>query len=143
MAFFSKTPEEIAARDAEKHARALQAEEDRRLKEALRRAEEFAKTPAGQARAARNAGSRLFQLSLPLGTTSAFAIPLMFELHSSSTKTEHASILDSVEAEGWRLEHAAYVYEITGSVSRDKLFASGQEEAVRGAILGVYIFRAQ
>lgn len=55
--------------------------------------------------------------------------------------SEHAFILDSIEAEGWVLKHAGYVYRITRSFSRDKLLSSGQQEAVEGQIVGIYIFR--
>jgi hypothetical protein len=109
VGLFSKTPKEIA----EQEARRREADEHHR-------AEEFAKTPQGQARAARAAGSRIFQLALPLS---------------------QASALDLIEAEGWRLEHAGYVYWVTGGVSRSMFLSSGQEEVVEGEILGIYIFR--
>ena len=51
----------------------------------------------------------------------------------------HANVLDSIEAEGWRLEHAAYVYRIIRTESRDKFLSSGQ--FIEGEVLGVYIFR--
>jgi|CXWL01.1.fsa_nt_gi hypothetical protein len=98
--------------------------------------------PADQARAAKAAGVRLFQLALPLSQTTGHAVA-MVGTYASTTTARHASILDSIEAEGWRLEHAAYVYRVTGSVSRDKFLSSGQQEAVHGEIVGVYIFRAQ
>lgn len=98
--------------------------------------------PAAQARAAKLAGARLFQLSLPLSQTTGRTVTMM-GTYASTTTTRHASILDSIEAEGWRLEHAAYVYRVTGSVSRDKFLSSGQQEAVHGEIIGIYIFRAQ
>jgi len=50
-------------------------------------------------------------------------------------------MLDSIEAEGWLLEHAGYVYRVTRTISRDKLLSSGQQEAVEGEIVGIYIFR--
>lgn len=55
-----------------------------------------------------------------------------------------ASILDAVEAEGWRLEHAGYVFEQTGSISAARVLSimQGQKEAVMGAIVGLYLFRA-
>ena len=102
MGLFTKTPEEM------------------REAEGRRRAEEFAKTPQGQARAARAAGARIFQVALPLSQTSA---------------------LDSVEAEGWRLEHAGYVYWVTGGISHPMFLSRGHEEEVQGEIVGIYIFR--
>lgn len=141
MGFFNKAPEEIAVRDARKHEEAEQREAANREEEENRREKKFAKTPAGQAKAARAARARIFQLSLPLSETTGFTIALT-GAYSTTTTQQHASILDSIEAEGWKLEHAGYVYRITGGVSRDKFFASGQQEAVNGEIVGVYIFRA-
>jgi hypothetical protein len=50
--------------------------------------------------------------------------------------------LDEIEAEGWRLETAGYVFQPTGSQSRDRLLASGQVETIMGNVLGIYLFRA-
>jgi hypothetical protein len=140
MGLFSKTPEEIAKREASKREEAEQRDVEKREAEKRRLAEEFAKTPAGQARAARAAGTRTFQLSLPLSQTTGHTVAMMGAF-ATTTSAQHASTIDSVEAEGWRLEHAGYVYRVTGSVSRDKFLASGQQEAVHGEIVGVYIFR--
>jgi len=140
MGFFKKTPEEIAAREARRREEADRREAERRAAEERRKAEEFAKTPAGQARAARAAGAKLFQISLPLSQTTGQTVAMMTAF-ATTTTTEHATTLDSIEAEGWRLEHAGYVYRITGSVSRDKFLSSGQQEAMHGEIVGIYLFR--
>lgn len=140
MGLFNKTPEEIAERNARKREEAERREKARREAEERRLAEEFAKTPAGQARAARAAGSRIFQLALPLSQTTGHTVAMMGAF-ATTTNRQHASELELVEAEGWRLEHAGYVYRVTGSVSRDKLLSSGQQEAVHGEIVGIYIFR--
>jgi len=140
MGLFSKNPEEIARREARKREEAARNEVARHEAEKRRLAEEFAKTPAGQARAARSAGSRTFQLSLPLSETTGH-IEVMTRAYATTTSTQHSTTIDSVEAEGWRLEHAGYVYRVTGSVSRDKFLSSGQQEAVNGEIVGIYIFR--
>jgi hypothetical protein len=97
--------------------------------------------PVEQARAAKAAGSRLLQISLPVSQTTATVVA-MVGAFASSTSTPHASVLDRIESEGWRLEHAAYVYRVTGSESRDKFLSSGQQEAVRGEIVGIYLFRS-
>jgi hypothetical protein len=92
------------------------------------------------ARASREAGARLFQIAIPLSQTEGFAVNLSRAV-TTTTTTEHGSVLEAIEAEGWRLENANYVYRITGSVSRDKWLSSGQQEAVSGEIVGVYLFR--
>jgi hypothetical protein len=61
-----------------------------------------------------------------------------------ATKTRSASaiaVIEAIEQEGWHLEHAGYVFQQTGSVSRDKLMSSGQTAAVMGSIVGIYLFR--
>lgn len=98
--------------------------------------------PLHQAKAARAAGARLLQVSLPLSQTTGHTLAMVGAFATSST-TEHSSVLEKIETEGWKLEHAAYVYRVTGSVSRDKFLSSGQQEAVHGEIVGVYIFRSQ
>ncbi len=62
---------------------------------------------------------------------------------ANSTRTQdYSNVIQSIEEEGWRLEHVGYVYRITGSQSRDKFIASGQQEAVSGEIVGIYLFRS-
>jgi hypothetical protein len=53
----------------------------------------------------------------------------------------HAGTLAAIEAVGWRLEHVGYVFVVTSESSRDKLLASGQQVAVSGRTLGIYLFR--
>lgn len=61
---------------------------------------------------------------------------------TDKTDSQHVSTLDAIERQGWKLEHAGYVFRVTGSESRDKFLASGQQEAVSGEIIGIYLFRA-
>ena len=131
MGLFKKTPEELA-------------ENERRRVEAERITAEkaFAATPAGQSRAALAAGQKIFQIDMPLSKTTGRTVA-MIGAYAGSTKTiDYSSTIQSIEKEGWRLEHAGYVYRVTGSVSRDKFLASGQQEAVSGEIVGIYIFRS-
>lgn len=132
MGFFKKTPEE----------RAL-LEQKKREEEKARQERAFAASPAGRARAARIAGLRIFQIDIPLSTTKGEAVALVGAFAHTSQTLNVASVIQAIEEEGWRLEHAGYIYRITGSVSRDKLLSSGQQEAVNGEIVGIYIFRAQ
>ncbi|GIL05837.1 MAG: hypothetical protein BroJett031_23570 [Betaproteobacteria bacterium] len=131
MGLFSSTPEERAEKERQK------AEEAKRKAEA-----EFAASPPGQARAAREAGATIFQIDLPLSKTRGFTVPLTGAYAITSASTNHSNLIQAIENEGWRLEHVGYVYRIRGSVSRDKFLASGQQEAVDGEIVGVYLFRA-
>jgi hypothetical protein len=123
-----------AAKDAEKVAKA----------EAKARAEWLA-SPVGRATTARDTGAHFFQIDLDLTAMerSAWAAA---DARSGYNVTErrqgsHADTLGQIEAVGWRLEHAGYVFIQTGQVSRDKLMSSGQEVGVQGRVVGVYLFR--
>ena len=65
----------------------------------------------------------------------------MMTAYASTERREQSNTLDAIEAEGWQLAHAGYVFRMTGSVSRDKFLSSGQQAAVSGEVIGVYIFR--
>jgi hypothetical protein len=131
MGFFNPTPEEQAEK-----ARKKQEDETRRAEAA------FAASPAGQAREAKAAGMRVFQIDVPLSKTKGQTAAMVGAFAYSSQTLNYATVIQSIEDEGWRLEHVGYVYRVTGSESRDKFMASGQQEAVSGEIVGIYIFRA-
>lgn len=131
MGLFSSTPEEKAEK-----------ERNRREEEARRADEAFAATPPGQARAARKSGATIFQVDIPLSKTTGETVAMVGAFARSTPTTDCSRLIQAIEAEGWRLEHAGYVYRVTGSVSRDKFLASGQQEAVHGEIVGIYLFRA-
>ena len=99
-----------------------------------------AKTPVDQALAAKQAGARLFQVALSLEKTSANVVS-MVGAFTRKEDTDHSSVLNSIEAIGWKLENAGYVFRATGSESRSKFLSSGQQEAVSGEIIGIYIFQ--
>ena len=98
--------------------------------------------PVQEARAAHARGARLFQISLPLSETTGVAA-VIGTVGATTKSREHGSVLDAIEAEGWHLDHCGYVFRALGSVSRDKLFSSGQREAISGEIVGIYMFRRQ
>lgn len=131
MGFFRTTPEE---REEKKR---IKLEREKRKKEAA-----FAKTPAGQARAAKAAGMKIFQIDIPLSKTRTSTIPMVGAFANSTKVQDYSGTIQAIEDEGWRLEHVGYVYRITGGESRDKFLASGQQEAIGGEIVGIYIFRA-
>jgi hypothetical protein len=131
MGLFNATPEERAVK-----------EQRRADKQRQRAAEEFAKTPAGQAHAAREAGLKIFQISVPLSETTGYTLAMQGAYARSSEARDYAGVIQSIEEQGWHLEHVGYVFRHTGSVSRDKFFSSGQQEAVTGQVIGIYLFRA-
>jgi hypothetical protein len=132
MGFFKQSPEEIAAKEAQ-----------RQHQEEIERRRAELETPAGQAKAARDDGAKTFQISLPLSKTIGEK-GIWLGGSSTTTKTEHSSVIDSIEAQGWKLEHASYVYQITKTVSSRSVFsgsAQGYDQAYDGEIIGIYIFR--
>jgi hypothetical protein len=54
--------------------------------------------------------------------------------------SDQTGLIESVEAEGWKLEHVGYVFQPTSTASRDKLLSSGQTEEIAGKIMGIYLF---
>jgi hypothetical protein len=42
---------------------------------------------------------------------------------------------------GWRLEHVGHVFVVTSESSRDKFLRTGQQTAVSGGTIGIYLFR--
>lgn len=132
MGFFNPTPEERAEKER------IKLEKEKRKKE-----EAFAATPAGQARAAKAARMKIFQIDDPLSRTKGYTVAMIGAFANSTETMDYSNTIQAIEEEGWRLDNVGYVYRITGSESRDKLLASGQQEAVSGEIVGIYIFRAE
>ncbi|MDP8927481.1 MAG: hypothetical protein M3O70_02605 [Actinomycetota bacterium] len=132
--------EKEARKQAEREAR----EAERQRKENEQQWAEFWASPRGQARAAREAGDTLLQISLPVRDTRRTAMATMTHNMQTATKERagHGGVLSSVEQEGWTLIHAGFVFEQHGQASRDKLLASGQQVAIDGQTVGVYVFRA-
>jgi hypothetical protein len=115
-------------------------EEERQAKDRARTQEAFEKSPIGQARAAYARGDAFFQVEIPHSAVkgqTVFGAALTRQTHA----TGGTDILGLIEAEGWRLEHAGFVYVMTGQTSRDKFLASGQQTAVMGEVSGIYLFR--
>jgi hypothetical protein len=133
MGLWDKVVEKAAALDER------QAERDA-ARLAARTKREFDATPWGQASAARANGARLFQITLPLSTSKATVVP-MAGAFTDIEAGNHGKTLDLIEREGWKLDHVGYVFRALGSESRDKFLASGQQEAISGEIVGIYIFR--
>lgn len=124
--------------DPEKKARKL-AEQEQRAAEKEARA--FEASPAGRARAAAEAGDGLFQIVLSIAETNQRLQAVAGTTKRAVTR-DYMHVLDSIEAEGWKLEHVGYVFQPVSSQSRDRAFHSGEQTVVSGQLLGVYVFRA-
>lgn len=132
MALLKKDPE---------RERVKQEEAEQRAKEAAEAA--FWASPQGQARAAIYYKQAWFQVALPLSVTQRTTMGVLSGSHQDVRRTEtlHNETISLIESEGWQLWHVGYVWQQTGSVSRDKMLSSGQVAAVTGEIIGIYLFK--
>ena len=140
-----KDPEKRRAKEQAREEARLKAEAAKAEQERQRAEEAFRQSPQGRARAAHEAGKTLFQLVLSVSATQkAFWGQSHQAGQSTMTRTDELGadgVLEVVESEGWRLEHAGFVFRPTTTESRDRLLATGQVETVMGEIQGVYLFR--
>ena len=146
MGFFNKTPEEIAEQERKREQREAKQEQKRERK----RYENFLRSPKGMARSAWEAERKVWQFLEVISETTGNVVPMIgaytadeqgtIDLQKSKGR-EQDSPIEQIESEGWTLANAGYVFQEIGSVSRDKFLSSGQQEAVSGRILGIYIFK--
>lgn len=122
------TREEKAVREAEKRA-----ERERKA---------FEESPPGQARTAFGRGDGYFEIEMDLRDTGSLNSHGLTRLDGHrQDKTGRTDALSLVEAEGWSLIQASHMFVQTGEDSRDKILRSGQRTAVKGKIVGIYLFR--
>ena len=145
MGLLDKDPAKAQQKQIEKEARRQAAEQEAQEKAARAEAERFTNSPQGRAREAREEGSTLFEISLPVASTQKARFGDFSQAWApTATRTrnlEQMNVIEAIELEGWRLEHVGYVFQPTGTESRDKFLASGQIETVMGNIVGCYLFR--
>lgn len=133
-----KSAEEKAAQEAE-NAR------ERERNALAQQQAAFNASPPGQARLAKQAGQRFFQLILSIENVDRTWLAKF--THEMTTRVRDTgdivgASLTAVADEGWELVTAGYVFRQTGGASRDKFLASGQQIAVIGDTLGLYLFKA-
>lgn len=153
--------ERKAARKRDKAERQRQrreaAEEAARERKERQRAAMFAQTPAGLARQAAETGQIVFQCIDTLAETKPNVVPMAGAESVEGTQgladdkqARHRETLrrfdprhpiEQVESEGWELLDTGYTFQPTITESRNKLLASGQQEAIGGRVLGIYTFR--
>jgi len=107
--------------------------------------QEFLTTPVGQAVRARDEGQGFVEIQLAIGTSRVQGgiHPLGNITATSDTTTTQspAGTLAAIEEIGWHLEHVGYVFVQTSQDSTDKTYFSGQQTAINGQIMGIYLFR--
>jgi uncharacterized caspase-like protein len=145
---FGKTPEQKVAEEQRRLAvREAQHQEWAAINEAYEeeaRQERLAnENPISQATTAKEQGQGFFEIQLEVGSSQRDTT--IFGGNNDNiekTKTRsHAGTLAAIEAIGWRLEHVGHVFVITSESSRNKLLLTGQQTAVSGNTIGIYLFR--
>jgi hypothetical protein len=138
---------EAALRDEKPSAAALEKARQVALREeratAAARERELAKyraSPTGQADAAYERGDVVFQFFMDVKDTQPHVIA-MVGATTSTTTNDPTAILNSICGRGWEIVNGSFVFHELGSSSRDKFLSSGQNIAVRGTIIGYYLFR--
>jgi hypothetical protein len=134
-----KAKREAAAR-AQREAAAAEKAERQERERAAKELKRFLATPQGMARTAFEQGSHVFQVSFDVRSTKANVVP-MGGAFTTSTSNDVTAVLNEICCEGWDLLTASMVFLETGSESRDKFMASGQQIAVKGDVIGYYVFK--
>lgn len=124
--------------DENARAEAARAEQAREAEEQRKRAA-FEATPVGAATVAMQEGQPFFEVQLEVGSHTGSAG--FGSIDGRRTTSSSAAILGEIEKLGWRLEHAAYYFMITGETSTKRMMVSGDATAVNGVTVGVYLFR--
>jgi hypothetical protein len=131
---------------AEKEARKAAAAEAKASEAAAKRIDEqeekFWASPYGQARSAKLAGDRYFQVEMPLDSTRHRPMAIGDISVRAQRHSGQGSILTAIEREGWKLMQAGFVFKETGQISRDKFLSSGQQVNTTGETWGIYLFHA-
>jgi len=114
------------------------ANEAKQKEEAQHRA--WLNTPLGMATSAKEEGNGFFEIELEIGSSKR-NVSFGTADFGKHKKSDFTGLLSKIEEIGWKLEHAGYYFMITGETSRDKLLKTGQNTAVNGQTMGVYLFR--
>jgi hypothetical protein len=101
----------------------------------------FLASPVGQATTAYEQNQGFFEIQLVVGSSQRdnklWGDPAPGRLQVQT----HAGTLSAIEVIGWKLEHAGYIFMITGESSRDRIMATGERTTVSGQTVGTYLFR--
>jgi hypothetical protein len=136
---WGKSEEEKAAEQAQEERRAAELARQRAEAARAKQAAEYAASPVGQAEAAAAAGAAFFQTQIEVSRLDGSA---SFGAASASmAHNARPDLLGQIEAFGWRLENVGYVFVETGTTSTARVMMSGEATAVRGVVLGIYLFR--
>ena len=143
----AKASRRVADEQARATQRAANIEADAALEAAAdeaRQRKAFLASPVGQASTAKTQGQGFFEIQLQVGSSqrdSTIWGDNNFALDNTKSQT-HVGTLAAIERIGWRLEHVGHVFVVTSESSRDKFLSTGQQTAVSGNTIGIYLFRS-
>ena len=135
-----KSDEERAQAAALKEQQQREADELEGAKAIEKAKREFFTTPAGRARIAYDQGDQVFQYAIDVMNQKAIIVHMVGSTTSKST-TDPVDVLNSVCREGWELLNGSFVFIEEGHQSRDKMWSTGQNVAIKGTTVGYYLFR--
>jgi hypothetical protein len=121
------------------HAR-LERDRQREADRIRKQREAFYATPQGQARLAFERGDHVFQYEIDVMNQKAVIVAMVGSTATHKT-VDPTWVLNSVCHEGWELVTGSFVFVEQGHQSRDKFMSSGQNIAVKGRVVGYYLFR--
>jgi|GEM_PF-832616 len=135
-----RSEEERAREDAERKAQEEAAAIERAAAQQERTRREWLASPLGQATTAKELGHEFFEVQLNVGVLDGESVWGSRDA-TKDEATSSAEVLAEVERLGWRLEHVGYLFKMTGQSSSDRIFVGGEETAVSGVTVGIYLFR--
>jgi hypothetical protein len=133
-----KTPDERAAERAEQEQRLRRLAQAEEARQAAKHEKRFARSPVGRARAAHAEGRVLFQVHLNLWGDRTDSVPLGPSLDDESDDPN--DVLNGIQAEGWDLQHAGFVF-VSELERREDRFLTGEQTRVSGRAVGFYVFQ--
>lgn len=125
----------------EKQAGKVVKEDAKRQKAFDKAWQQFWWSPAGQARQAFTAGDHVFQYSLDVMDQSAIIVAMVGSSTRRKNVIDPTAVLNSVCREGWEIVNGDFVFVTQGHQSRDKFMTSGQNVAIKGTVMGYYLFK--
>jgi hypothetical protein len=140
MPVLRKSPDQRAAEEAARGEWEAAKRQQKRRKAFEDAWNAFWASPAGQARLAFDRGDHVFQYSLDVMNQQAIIVAMVGSA-TSKTQADPTSVLNSVCHEGWELVNGDFVFVTEGQQSRDKFMSSGQNVAIKGMVVGYYLFK--
>lgn len=136
---FGKSDDEKEAQRLAKQAADLERSLDKQGKKQEQEQQAFLHSPPGKARTAFARGDAVFQYELDVMTQQAIIVAMLGS-GTSKKSTDPTDVLNAVCREGWKLVTGSFVFIHEGEQSRDKFMSSGQNVAVKGRVMGYYLF---